>query len=210
MLKDQVNRNNQLARLKMEFERRQKRIVKKRLRDIMALKKEREELQKRLEELEMRSLNRRDETIPGSKDPTHVDYDPPSDSDSNLRSDGVAAVTQRAAGSKTQFQMLTRHTEAQFLWLAREMLHYIRTTTLDGKEYTEKAADDTKWIVSASQQLFITLVWARHNKAFSFWAFFFQLPARYVQKIVRRVTAAVRVGRATKSACRRRTRRRRC
>lgn len=39
-------------------------------------------------------------------------------------------------------------------------------------------------------QLFITLVWARRYPSFAFLAFFFQLPARYVAKVIRRVTAA--------------------
>jgi hypothetical protein len=154
------------------------------------LRRKIEMIEKGEEKNEEKNDDEPDGSTSGSTDPADDDYDPTDDSDTNLSNQGIADVMRRAAGTKTQFQMLTRHTEFQFAWLGAQMVPYITTTTLDGKEYKEKAADDSTWVVSALEQLFVTLVWARHNKSLGFWAFFFQLPVRYVQKIIRRVTAA--------------------
>jgi hypothetical protein len=47
----------------------------------------------------------------------------------------------------TAFNLLTRHTREQVDRLARAVLPFITTTTLDGKEYKQKASDGDHWIV---------------------------------------------------------------
>lgn len=131
-----------------------------------------------------------DDSTQGSSDPSDEDYDPTGDTDTHLSNAGVADVMRRADEHVHTFNLLTRHTRKQFDRLARAVHPFITTTTLDGEKYKQKAAEGDAWVVTADQQLFITLVWAKHYPSFAFLAFFFQLPARYVQKVVRRVTAA--------------------
>jgi hypothetical protein len=126
----------------------------------------------------------------GSADPNDYDYDPRSDSDSNLRNHGVIDVMRRAALFKTTHNLLTGHSVEQFESLAQDLKAFIINTTLKGELCAAERTDVDHWPISPKMQLFITLVWARRYPPFAFLAFFFQLPARYVAKVIRRVTAA--------------------
>lgn len=131
-----------------------------------------------------------DDSTLGSSDPDDPDFDPPSDTDQNLRNVGVQDVMQRAQSFATACLMLTGLSWTQFETIAVEVAPFIARTTLTGEVYVAAPADVTKWVVSPREQVFITLFWARRYQTFAFLAFFFQLPARYVQKVVRRVTSA--------------------
>lgn len=118
------------------------------------------------------------------------EFDSIDDNNPHLINDGVVDVMRRAAKVRTTHNMLTGLTVAQFESLAEEMYDFIANTTLTGEKCITERSDVEHWVISPPMQLFITLVWARRYEPFAFLAFFFQLPARYVAKMVRRVTAA--------------------
>lgn len=173
------------------------RILQKKNQEIQRLKKENANLRRQLEnaavgddeEVENEEADVDDSTS-GSSDPNDPDFDPPNDSDEFLSDIGVVDIMQRAQAHKTACAMLTGLSWDQFEAIAAEVAPFIATTSLAGEVYVTAPADVAKWAVSPRQQVFITLSWARRYPPFAFLAFFFQLPARYVQKVVRRVTAA--------------------
>jgi hypothetical protein len=127
----------------------------------------------------------------GSSDPHDEDFDPLDDCDANLCSFRLRQLMERASLSKTTFNMLTGHTEEEFENLARDMHNFIAGTTLTGEKIARGSHQDVSWTVRPREQLFVTLVWLRWSFTYAFLSFFVSLPARYVQKIIKRCTAAL-------------------
>lgn len=127
----------------------------------------------------------------GSSDPHDEDFDPLDDSDSNLCALRLRQLMERASLFKTTFNMLTGHAQEEFENLASDMHNFIAGTTMTGDTIVRGSHQDVLWTVRPREQLFVTLVWLRWSFTYAFLSFFVSLPARYVQKIIKRCTAAL-------------------
>jgi hypothetical protein len=127
----------------------------------------------------------------GSSDPKDEDFDPQLDSDVGLDTSRLRALMERAGEFKTSFNMLTGHTRAEFDQLARQMKDYIIQTTMNGEPIKISSVAVDEWKTRPHEQLFVTLLWLRWHFTYAFLAFFTSLPVRYVQKIIKRCTAAM-------------------
>lgn len=126
-----------------------------------------------------------------SADPNDENFDPLVDSHASLDASGLRCIMERAEQFKTTFNMLTGHTKEEFEKLGVDMYKHIIETTMTGEETQNCPASVALWKTRPREQLFVTLVWLRWHFTYAFMSFFFSLPARYVQKIIKRCTAAM-------------------
>lgn len=191
---DEKTKNDSMASLKAS-----NRLLKRQLKQSKQETQSAEECVANFEEMLRAGVNDRvandDETAlsesEGSADPNDENFDPLDDSHASLDASGLRWIMERAQQFKTTFKMLTGHTKEDFEKLDVDMYKYIIETTMTGEKTQNSPANVALWKTRPREQLFVTLVWLRWHFTYAFLSFFTSLPARYVQKIVKRCTAAM-------------------
>jgi len=120
------------------------------------------------------------------------------DDSKGVKSDGVERVMTDAATFKGTTRLLTGLPKSVLAVAFDIYVPYIMCTNNLG-QHTDDELDWRAWRITPQQQMFITLVWLRLYHPIWFLAIFFSLPARYLPKILKRVTGAMHFAIASRS-----------
>ena len=133
------------------------------------------------------------ETVETESTAESADADDPDftlDESKGVNAKGVADVMEKAGKTKGMTQRYTGLSKAAFEVAVGLFVPYIECTTNLG-EHCDEPLNWQAWQLLPLQQFFITLVWFRLYQPIWLMASFFSLPARYVPKILKRVTGAM-------------------